>query len=152
MAVHTLGSDLYKTLTFVEDLWHGIDTSKISNLVNDFYPPISRVTSKSENKAFAWLYGRIKVEGPGGIAVMYPYREYSQDILTLKNISFSQYPFISIKAYPDGSEIKFEGWFNAYGEKLLCEDPILVLSKGRWPEVTGFIAKFSENESDLGIR
>lgn len=148
MAVHILGSQDYRKLDYSEDLYPGIP--RINNLVHNFYPAVSRVTSKSENKAFAWLFGKVKVEGAGFVTVIYPYEESSSDVLEFRNVSFSQYPYLLLVAQ-EHEGYKFTGWKNIVSGKLLSSDRHLVLSKYNYTDVTGFLADFEENEDDLGI-
>lgn len=150
MAVHTLGSIAFKNLKFSEDLWKDIDTSRIRNLVNNFYPEISRVTSKSENLAFAWLYGRVLVKGKGTVKVTYPYVESSNKVLTFRNVSFSQYPYVILKAEISKSS-KFKGWKDSVTGKVLSEETTILISKDSYPESTGFIAEFEDYDNSLGV-
>lgn len=150
MAVHTLGSTAFKNLKFSEDLWKDIDTSRIRNLVNNFYPEISRVTSKSENLAFAWLYGRVQVKGKGTVKVTYPYVESSNKVLTFRNVSFSQYPYVILKAEIPKSS-KFKGWKDSVTGKVLSEETTILISKDSYPESTGFIAEFEDYDNSLGV-
>lgn len=150
MAVHTLGSLEYKSLKFSENLWKGIDTSSVDNFVYDFYPAISRVTSKSENKAFAWLYGKIQVEGYGYVEVTYPYVDASDEILTLRNVSFSQFPYVLVKAR--GIETSnFKCWKDSVTGQVISEEMSILLTKDFYPESTGFVAEFEDNGDDLGF-
>ena len=150
MAVHTLGSTAFKDLKFSEDLWKDIDTTRIRNLVNNFYPEISRVTSKSENSAFAWLYGRVLVKGKGTVKVTYPYVESSNKVLTFRNVSFSQYPYVILKAETSKSS-RFKGWKDSVTGQVLSEETTILISKDSYPESTGFIAEFEDYDNSLGV-
>jgi hypothetical protein len=141
MAVHKLDDETYKHLYFDEKLWKGINVNEITELVSNLYPPIRFVTSKSENKDFTWLYGRVKIKGKGRVKVIYPYLEEHDKDFTLRNISFSVFPFLTLKAEETD---KFLGWYNSVTEEILQEEPLLTISESNYPEVTGFVAKFSK--------
>ena len=150
MAVHKLGSLDYRGYQFNEDLWEGVNTSRISDLVSDFYPEINGVTSLSQNKAFAWFFGRVKVVGEGEVRVLYPYSESSLDTLTIKNVDFSSYPYILLEAKAlEGW--RFLGWYDSVENIRLGEDTRFMIFDSYYPKVTGFIAKFVKDEDNLGI-
>lgn len=137
MAVHRLDDTTYKELFFDEKLWEGINTASIFELVNDLYPQVKAITSKSENQDFAWFYGRVGIEGKGKIKVIYPYTEEHSEAFTLKNVSFSTFPFLVLTADKEN----FTGWFDGQGN-LLEDHYWLLINEDSYPEVTGFIAKF----------
>lgn len=150
MAIHKLGSELFRNLKFNDYLWHSEDVSKIGSIVHDLFPSLRRVTSKSENRAFAWLYGKIQVEGEGIVQVIYPYTDSSRDVLTLRNVDFSVYPWVSLYAKAEDKWI-FKGWYDSVTMQLVEEQPNLLLTEDTYTENTGFVAMFEENEDSLGI-
>lgn len=137
MAIHKLDDESYKSLFFDPTLWKNIDTSNISDLVCNLFPAITSITSKSENQDFSWFYGRVGIEGKGKIRVVYPYAELNESNFTLRNVCFSAFSFITLKAEGE----KFKGWFDSQ-ENLLEENEYLTISEDTYQDVTGFIAKF----------
>lgn len=150
MAVHKLGSNEYRDLTFDPNLWKGVHVDSIADLVHDFFPEINSVTSLSQNKAFSWFFGKVKVEGEGEVKVKYPYLDSSMDILTIRNVDFSSFPFINLKAESLEGWV-FKGWYDSVTGDELGDSPTLMLLEDSYPAVTGFVAKFVENEDRLGI-
>lgn len=150
MAIHRLGSLDYRNLQFNKGIWN-VNTSRIGDLVNNFFPEVKSVTSLSENKAFKWFFGVVAVEGEGEVQVVYPYTDSSRDVLLLRNVDFSSFPYIYLKAVPqEGWE--FEGWYDSVDpKKNLSLQPSLTLTEETYPDVTGFLARFVHNEDRLGI-
>lgn len=150
MAIHTLDSENYKDLQYNRSLWNQEDTEKIGDLVCNLFPPISRVTSLSENRAFKWLFGKVQVEGEGEVQVIYPYLDSTRDILTLRNVDLSACSMLILKAEPDKKSV-FEGWYDSVTKEQLSDQRYLILSESSYLETTGFVAKFSSYENSMGI-
>ena len=85
MAVHRLGDTTYKTLQFDKQIWQGVDTGDIGEILSDMYPPVQKETSLSENRDLSWFYGGVAIIGLGRVMVMYPYFEdnHSEEIFLL---------------------------------------------------------------------
>lgn len=150
MAIHKLGSLHYRDLEYNKDLWKSEDTTNIGYLVNQLDPPVVRVTSLSENKAFAWFFGKVQVEGEGEVRVKYPYKDSSRDLLKLRNVNFSSYPYLLLTAEAEKGWC-FKGWYDSVTRELLYSNPSLMLSENFYPDVTGFVLKFEKDEDYLGI-
>lgn len=139
MAVHRLGSLEFKQQMYDSSLWK--ESSSIGSIVYDFLPPVDRVTSKSENTAFTWLYGKFQVVGNGEVQVRYPYTDSSRDVLTLRNVSFSSFPFVTIQAVSDEGW-EFNGWWDSCRSKLLSKKPVEIISQNKWLDITSIEVRF----------
>lgn len=153
MAVHRLGDTTYRTLQFDKQIWQGVDTGDIGEILSDMYPPVQKETSLSENRDLSWFYGGIAIVGLGRVMVMYPYFEdnHSEEIFLLKNVCFSTFPYIYLKAIPRVGW-HFKGWSSAPGSVHISSQEDLVIFEPDYPDITGFVATFEEDDaSNVGV-
>lgn len=139
MAIHKLDGKEYLQLDFNPSLWEGINTNNLLELVNNLVPPITKITTLSENDTLEWLWGRVQILGKGRVSVMYPYVEEHTEDFQLKNVDLSTYPFVTLIA----DQGDFQGWFDSCTEELLSDREMLVLASGKFEKVTGFQARFA---------
>lgn len=150
MAIHKLGDESYKNLNYDPKLWKGIPRENPSDLVGDMFPEIEKQTSLHENRSFCWFFGRIQIKGQGTVKIIYPYSaEYDEDF-TVRNVDFSTFPFITLKAVPKPGW-RFEVWRDAYTLEDIAFGPYLVISEFDFPGVTGFTALFRKDASNVGV-
>ena len=138
MALYRLDDESYLDYLFDPELWQGVDTSNPGDLVNNLYPPITSITSLSENNSLVWFFGRVKVKGQGTVKVVYPYSEEHSDSFVLKNVDLSTIPYILLEASPE----RFIGWFDSRTGEPFTEQLSLVISPDDYTDVTGFEARF----------
>lgn len=153
MAVHKLGDETYKTLQFDKQIWQGVNTKDIGDILSDMYPLVERVTSLSENRDLSWFYGGVAIVGLGRVQIMYPYFEdnHSEEVFLLKNICFSTFPYIYLKAIPrEGWH--FKDWTSAPQTEYISNQENLVVFESDYPNITGFVATFEEDDaSNVGV-
>lgn len=132
MGTYHLDDSNYSSLKFRKDLWKG------ENPLGDPFPVLGRISSKSENQDFAWVFGKVCFEGSGKVKVLYPYvEEHTEDFL-LKNVCYSYYPFVRLQAEGEN----FEGWFDG-DMNLLEKNRDLVISEFDYTDVSEFIVMFN---------
>lgn len=133
MGTYHLDDPKYSSLKFRKDLWKGVAP------LGDPFPILTRISSKSENQDFAWVFGMVCIEGQGKVKVLYPYLEEHEENFPLKNVCYSYYPFVRLQAEGDN----FEGWFDGEGN-LLEKNEDLVISEYDYTEISEFIARFAK--------
>ena len=150
MALHRLGDESYKNFQYSPKLWKGILRESPSDLVGDMFPKISKETSLHENRTFCWFFGRVQIEGQGSVEVIYPYSYISNVDFTVRNVDFSTFSYLLLKARPEPGW-EFQKWCDSVTLETLTGDQDLLLSEFTYPEVTGFTAIFRKDASDVGI-
>lgn len=151
MAVHTLGSTSFLDLQYDSELYRGINTRNPSELISNIFPPVKSLTSKSENRIFKWLFGKVNIEGKGKVQVTYPYLEEHTTCFSLKNVDLSTVPYVTLKASAEEGW-KFKGWYCSTTGKFLSRAETLTLDEENYLTVTGFVAIFTcLHENTVGI-
>lgn len=138
MAFYKLDSTNYLDLDYDSELWQGVNVQNPGELVNEIVPSIKSITTYAENDSFEWFFGRVKIVGKGKVKVIYPYTEEHEESFTVKNIDLTAYPWIGIEAQEEG----FLGWYDSCTGELLAENSLLLITLGKFENVTGFEVRF----------